>query len=407
MPQLNAKSDLDVVWLHTHLNQWNGGVRHIYEVAKRLNTKCRLTLVVGKISPEIKQLFIKEGITIEENVLLYFSTDLSRDNLKHWIFFDYYLNRSFNFLKKNYGTNAIFLSSHFPLQSVTSRFPKSIYMFFEPCAFLYDNSFIGNYSFMKRVLLSTLRYFFYRYDKSGAKKSSQLLTVTKFSAKRGEKLYGRLAEPTYCGVNADHFKKHINKDLAERYYGSKIILHSASYLSPVKGTHFLILALPKIVAQVPNCKLLILSCCKNTSTINSLFALADTLGVKKNVEFLPFISEEDLPAYYSMADVVVQPSINESFRLPIHEANACETPCICFSGGSADEEIINGQTGFIVPFGDIEALAKATVTILQNSDLRNNLGITGKEQVQRVFNWEKTTKCVWNSILIASQNKKW
>lgn len=167
-----------------------------------------------------------------------------------------------------------------------------------------------------------------------------------------------------------------------KYSGYKIVLHSASYFNPVKGTHFLIIALPKILKKVPKCKLLILSCVKDAKAKSKLTNLASKLGVLDKIEFLPFIDEKTLSYYYSLADVVAQPSIHESFRLPLHEGNACETPCVCFSCGGAEEEIIHGQTGFIVPLGRVDELASAIITILNNQDLEERMEKAGRKQVE-------------------------
>ncbi|MDM7912335.1 MAG: glycosyltransferase, partial [Methanotrichaceae archaeon] len=200
--------------------------------------------------------------------------------------------------------------------------------------------------------------------------------------------YGRLAEVIYPGVDSAHFKPSHDAALAEKYSRYQVILHSASYFTPVKGTHFLIEALAHVSDIIPNCRLLVLNCKRNDSARERLASLARRLGVLDRVEFLPPIKDEMLPYYYSLAKAVVQPSINESFRLSLQEGAACETPGICFSGGSADEDIADGETGFIVPFGDTRALASSIVKILSDADLRKRMGMKGRKRVLEVFNWD-------------------
>lgn len=69
-------------------------------------------------------------------------------------------------------------------------------------------------------------------------------------------------------------------------------------------------------------------------------------------------SMEELAEYYSMADVYVNPTLEDNFPTTNLEALACGTPVITFAtGGSV--EAINGQTGRIVPRGDTEGLLRA------------------------------------------------
>ncbi len=166
----------------------------------------------------------------------------------------------------------------------------------------------------------------------------------------------------------------------------------------MKGTNLLIQALPRILEQVPNSKLLILNCVENNKARSNLVELAKKLGVDSNVEFLPFIDDGDLPYYYSMAEVLVQPSIHESFLLPVHEANACETPVVCFSGGSVEEEVIHGETGFIAPLYDIDELARLTIEILMRPELGQRMGKAGRERQRQMFTWDIHADALWKAI---------
>ena len=141
-----------------------------------------------------------------------------------------------------------------------------------------------------------------------------------------------------------------------------------------------------------------MSCTKDEKARLPTVNLAAKLGVQDNVEFLPFIDEYMLPNYYSLANVVVQPSVYENFSLPLSEGNACETPCISFAGGSTREQIIDGQNGYVVPLGDTDKLAHAVISILQNPDLAKRMGKAGKERVDNFFTWDKSAECLWELI---------
>jgi glycosyltransferase involved in cell wall biosynthesis len=74
-------------------------------------------------------------------------------------------------------------------------------------------------------------------------------------------------------------------------------------------------------------------------------------------------NQNELAAYYSMANVFVNPSLAESFGLVTVEAQACGTPVVVFDN-SASPELVKNNTGFVVPNGDIDKMIEATLKIL-------------------------------------------
>lgn len=81
-------------------------------------------------------------------------------------------------------------------------------------------------------------------------------------------------------------------------------------------------------------------------------------------------SERLLSAVYSAADLLVAPSIAETFSQVVLEAQACGTPVVAFAAGGIPEVVRDGVTGLVVPAGDISALADAIRHLLQADDLR-------------------------------------
>jgi glycosyltransferase involved in cell wall biosynthesis len=89
-----------------------------------------------------------------------------------------------------------------------------------------------------------------------------------------------------------------------------------------------------------------------------LTALAASLGISERVRFLGFVNQTELPAVYRAADVLVLPSAFEPFGLVVNEAFACETPAIASDAcGCVEDLIVEGETGFSFPSGDVAALA--------------------------------------------------
>src|SRR5204863_670546 len=100
-----------------------------------------------------------------------------------------------------------------------------------------------------------------------------------------------------------------------------------------------------------------------------------------------YVPDEHLPDYYSLADVYVSPSLMEGFGLTLAEALACETPVVAAEAGSVAEVV--GPGGILVPPRDPAALADAISGLLQDCELRRELGRRGREHIVREFSIEK------------------
>lgn len=89
---------------------------------------------------------------------------------------------------------------------------------------------------------------------------------------------------------------------------------------------------------------------------NELRTEAAKLAV--DVHFAGFKNQGELPTFYTSADVLVLPSVSETWGLVVNEAMACGLPAIVSDGvGCGPDLIENSRTGFVFPMGDIGALA--------------------------------------------------
>ena len=73
--------------------------------------------------------------------------------------------------------------------------------------------------------------------------------------------------------------------------------------------------------------------------------------------FTGFVSEQEKYRMYREARVVVQPSMKEGWGLTTIEAQSLGTPVVCADAPGLREAVVNTRTGFLYPYGDIEALA--------------------------------------------------
>ena len=110
------------------------------------------------------------------------------------------------------------------------------------------------------------------------------------------------------------------------------------------------------------------------------------MGFAVNLGFVP---EQDIPALYSGADLVVYPSIYEGFGLPILESMACGTP-IAISRIKA-HEFVGGDAAFFLEGTSSESIADGMTALLTDIQLRARLVSAGFKRAAQ-FRWEQTAR---------------
>ncbi len=112
-----------------------------------------------------------------------------------------------------------------------------------------------------------------------------------------------------------------------------------------------------------------------------------------------YVPDEDLPAIYAGAQVLVLPSLYEGFGLPVLEAMACGTPVTCSDTSSLPE--IAGDAALHFDPDSVESLTDALRHLLSGTDLRAALRQRGSEQASK-FSWERVadeTEAVYDAVL--------
>jgi len=110
------------------------------------------------------------------------------------------------------------------------------------------------------------------------------------------------------------------------------------------------------------------------------------------VKFVGLVPNEDLPRWYQEADLVVLPSVYETFGIPLIEAMASGTPVLASRTGGIPEVIEDARTGLLVEPGNVDQLAEGIRRLLRNSALRRQMGQAGRKRVTEKFSYEKTVE---------------
>jgi glycosyltransferase involved in cell wall biosynthesis len=98
-----------------------------------------------------------------------------------------------------------------------------------------------------------------------------------------------------------------------------------------------------------------------------------------------FVSPNDLPAYYSLMDIFVQPSLRDGLPNALLEAMACEKPVVVTRVGGIADAVTDGRNGRIIATNDVAELANAMQELLTNQNLCKELGRAGRQTIKDRF----------------------
>ena len=101
-----------------------------------------------------------------------------------------------------------------------------------------------------------------------------------------------------------------------------------------------------------------------------------------------------MPNIYVGSDVVVLPSLGETFGNVTLEAMACGKPVVGSCIGGMLDTIVDGETGFHVQPGDSDQISNSLIRILKNDTLRNELGKNARKRALKDFSYSVVMKRV-------------
>jgi len=119
---------------------------------------------------------------------------------------------------------------------------------------------------------------------------------------------------------------------------------------------------------------------------------ARELGVAAHVRFLGKIPHEDVPLAIAAGDVFVLPSLSEGLPTVVCEAMACGRPVVATAVDGTPEIVRDGETGFLVPPRDPEALARALARVLDDPALAGRMAERAGEIARERYTWEANAR---------------
>jgi glycosyltransferase involved in cell wall biosynthesis len=128
---------------------------------------------------------------------------------------------------------------------------------------------------------------------------------------------------------------------------------------------------------------------------------ARRLGLGQDtLRFLGFATEAEKIILLQRAWVHVLTSSREGWGISNLEASACGTPIVASDSPGLRDSVREGQTGFLVPHGDVDALARRLWQLLSDSTLRERMGMVGRE-FALALSWDRAADRLERSIRTA------
>ncbi|NOX57984.1 MAG: glycosyltransferase family 4 protein [Planctomycetes bacterium] len=227
--------------------------------------------------------------------------------------------------------------------------------------------------------------------------------IDQFLAKHPQ--FASICHCVYNGVNTNEFSPH-----RTRVGDTKRILF-VGRLSPEKGLHVLADAFNKVSKREPQAVLELVGPdgsapkefivdLSDDERIKALARFYDggyTKQIRKRLspsavlrtEFVGGLPQPRLVDRYREADILVNPSLSESFGMSLIEAMACGTCVVAAKSGGMPEIVKHGETGLLVEPDAPSALADAMCELLSDPNRRNRMGAAGRARVLETFTWDR------------------
>jgi len=177
----------------------------------------------------------------------------------------------------------------------------------------------------------------------------------------------------------------LRKDLSLN--GHQRVVGFLGSISPAKGLEFLIRSASFIKEKYRNIRLIIAGGFppEQLDYRFKLKKLVHELGLSADIVFTGHIEHDRVPLVLSLFDVFVSASVSEGTPVSILEAMAMEKPVVATDVGGVSEQIVNDETGILVPPRNTKALADAIIHLLSNPTKANSLGRKARERVGQMF----------------------
>ncbi|HEX6811466.1 MAG TPA: N-acetyl-alpha-D-glucosaminyl L-malate synthase BshA [Planctomycetota bacterium] len=208
--------------------------------------------------------------------------------------------------------------------------------------------------------------------------SDAVTAVSRFLADETHLVFGVRKEveviPNF--VDVQRFQPNGSPRWHQRSDGERVLVHVSNF-RPVKRLSDVVRAFAAIRREVPARLILI----GDGPDREHALAIAADLGCQHKVEHLGM--QDRLEEVLPQADLFLSASETESFGLSMLEAMSCGVPCVSTAVGGVAEVL--GDTGLLTPFGNPEAMARASLQLLTDGDLHGKMAKAARARAVEMF----------------------
>jgi glycosyltransferase involved in cell wall biosynthesis len=232
---------------------------------------------------------------------------------------------------------------------------------------------------------------YYRLEKFAGRFTDVLITINKddFEIAKEKNIVPKSKVVYIKGVGVDTKKlnpTNINEDdkkeIKEKFSISKKthVITSIGRLEREKHFEPLIEALRIVKEKEVRFKFFIAG---NGPLYSSLLKAAKSSGLEKELVLLGYTNEVSKILF--VTDIYVTASSREGLPVSVMEAMAMERPIVAYNIRGVRDLVEDSVNGFLVPFGDVEALAEKILYLIEHPEIAEEMGKKGRERVEREF----------------------
>ncbi|HEY8552451.1 MAG TPA: N-acetyl-alpha-D-glucosaminyl L-malate synthase BshA [Thermaerobacter sp.] len=184
-------------------------------------------------------------------------------------------------------------------------------------------------------------------------------TLAAFRVERPLEVIPNFVDPAVFRPPAQRDDPALRRGLAEP--GERVLLHVSNF-RPAKDAPTVIAVFARVCREVPARLLLV----GHGPDVDRCAHMARQLGIADRVRFLG--EHTDVARLLAAADLFLLPSRQEAFGLAALEAMACGVPVVAARTGGLPEVVEHGKTGYLLPPGDVEGMARCALELLRDPD---------------------------------------
>ncbi len=255
-----------------------------------------------------------------------------------------------------------------------------------------------------------LNKFYIAVEKSAAKRTDFFISVA--DAMTEQALSAGIGSPekfvtAYSAIEEDGFLTEISDEKITEFRvhngisKDSVVLVTIARLFELKGHNYIIESAKQLSKQFENAAWLFVG----DGNLSEFYKKqVYDLGLAHCIKFTGLLPPSQIPLAIQSSDILIHCSLREGLARTLPQAMLCAKPAISFDTDGA-KEVVNEKTGRLIEPKNVEQLTKACAELIEDKDLRDELGKAGREYVKEKFAPEKmvdTIEAVYEKLLMSS-----